>query len=263
MSNLIRSAKSGSDWTAADLDAYNITIVAESAATFFGTQSLPQPHIDQEILEVRDAENMVSDKNAELVNLLDLAMIPSSEESAVDDFAVELFKALGYVRRNRIARTHKDIPLLICGELRHAKTDVCLLDRDQNDILLLVQEDKRFGQGENATFDAQGQLVAEAIGTFSYNNRRRTEAGLEVLDAKVIPGIIMTGTSPTFYKIPVTTQLEYNVRHGLFPSQPTRVAMHQPTVPRPNRRWSEGMKPLDSRSEILKCYEAFKAVVGI
>ena len=80
---------------------------------------------------------------------------------------------------------------------------------------------------------------------------------------KVIPGIIMTGTTPTFYKIPVTSQLEYSVRHGLFPSQPTRVAMHHPTVPRPNHRWSEGMKPLDSRSEILKCYEAFKVVIGI
>jgi hypothetical protein len=80
---------------------------------------------------------------------------------------------------------------------------------------------------------------------------------------QVIPGIIMTGTTPTFYKISVTPQLEHSVRHGLFPSQPTRVAMHQATVPRPNHRWSEGMKPLDSRSEILKCYEAFKAVIGI
>ena len=185
MSNLIRSAKSGSDWTTADLDAYNINIVTEPVVTFFGTETLPQPQVDQELLQVRDARNMVGDRNAELVNLLDLAMVPSSEESAVDDFAVELFKALGYVRRNRIARTHKDIPFLICGEWRHAKTDVCLLDRDQNDILLLVQEDKRFGQGENATTDAQAQLVAEAIGAFSYNNRRRTEAGLEELNAKV------------------------------------------------------------------------------
>ena len=29
---------------------------------------------------------------------------------------------------------------------------------------------------------------------------------------------------PTFYKIPMTSQLEYSVCHGLFPSQPTRVA---------------------------------------
>ena len=34
-------------------------------------------------------------------------------------------------------------PLLICGENRHAKTDVCILDRSQNDILLLVQVDNR------------------------------------------------------------------------------------------------------------------------
>ena len=30
-----------------------------------------------------------------------------------------------------------------------------------------------------------------------------------------------------------------------------------------NHCWSEGMKLLDSRSEILKCYKAFKVVIGI
>jgi hypothetical protein len=36
-----------------------------------------------------------------------------------------------------------------------------------------------------------------------------------------------------------------------------------PPVPRPARRRSEGMKPLDNRREILKCYEAFKVIVGV
>jgi hypothetical protein len=80
---------------------------------------------------------------------------------------------------------------------------------------------------------------------------------------QIVPGIIMIGTAPTFYKILVTTQLEYCVRHGLHPAQRTMVSMYQPSVPRPNRRWSEGMKPLDSRIEILKCYRAFKAIAGI
>ena len=185
MANLIRSAKSGSVWTQAELDAYNITIVSENAATFFGLTVLPQPHIDQELLDNQDAANMTADKNAELINLLDLAMVPSEEESAVVDFAVELFKALGYVRRHRVARTRKDIPLLICGEWRHANADVCIVDRSQNNIVLLVQEDKRFGGSETTRSDAQAQLIAEAIAAFSHNNLLRVEAGLPSHESKV------------------------------------------------------------------------------
>lgn len=184
MANIIRSAKSGSDWTVNELDAYNIRVQLENTGTFFGGQGLPPPEIDAEILTTQDAEDMVSDHNAELINLLDLAMKPApAEESAVDDFAVELFKALGYVKRHRIARTRKDIPFLICGEWRHAKTDVCLVDRLQNDILLLVQEDKRFTP--QAPQDPKAQLIAEAIAAFEYNNRQRTSSGVEALDAKV------------------------------------------------------------------------------
>jgi hypothetical protein len=78
-----------------------------------------------------------------------------------------------------------------------------------------------------------------------------------------MPGIVMLGTTPTFYKIPVVDELVYNVRHGTYPPQPTHVSVCYPPVPRPNRRRSEGMKPLDNRREILQCYEAFKNVVGI
>ena len=99
--------------------------------------------IDQELLNILDADAMQQDRNAGLIVLLDLAMIPDKGETAANDFAVKLFKVLGYVRRQRLARTRVDLPLLICGEERHAKTDVCIVDRSQNDILLLVQADKR------------------------------------------------------------------------------------------------------------------------
>jgi len=36
MANLLRTAKSGSDWTRAELDAYNIAIVPQTKAEFFG-----------------------------------------------------------------------------------------------------------------------------------------------------------------------------------------------------------------------------------
>lgn len=78
-----------------------------------------------------------------------------------------------------------------------------------------------------------------------------------------MPGIILIGTTPTFYKVPVTADLVRHLRLGSYPPEPTIVSEYVPELPRPRRRHSEGMKPLDNRQAILRCYEAFKNVVGI
>lgn len=126
---------------------------------------------------------MQQDPHAQLITLLDLAMIPEKGETAIDDFAVELFKVLGYVRRERVARTRVDLPLFICGEVRYARTDVCIVDRSQNDILLLVQEDKRLEHWES--INARAQLVAEAVAAYNENNARSEAAGLPPMAEKV------------------------------------------------------------------------------
>jgi hypothetical protein len=156
-----------------------------------------------------------------------------------------------------MTRTRTDIPLLICGEERHAKTDVCIVDSD--DILLLIQEDKRHKESK----DPEPQLIAEAIAAFQTNNTRRTRIlGQDSIIHKVMPGITLKGTSPIFYKIPVTTELRQSVALGLYPPTPTVVHAHLPQVARPSRRLSEGMKPLDNRASIFACYEAFKSFVN-
>lgn len=82
---------------------------------------------------------------------------------------------LDYVGRNigRVARTRKDIPHFICGQQRHIKTDVCILDN--NKFVLLVQEDK--------------VTWVDLI------------LGIPELESKVMPGITMKGASPIFYKV--------------------------------------------------------------
>jgi hypothetical protein len=50
MTAIIRSAKSGSDWTTNDLRAYNVNVVNEDIATFFGIDHLPPPPVRQAIL---------------------------------------------------------------------------------------------------------------------------------------------------------------------------------------------------------------------
>lgn len=254
MANLLRTAKPGSNWGPSELAAYSIVVEFQDAPTFFGTDPLPRPAVADEILNNVAADDMNNDSNYKLLRYMDLAMDPPpGEESAVDDFAVHLLTLLGYVPRSRMTRTRVDIPLVICGEQCHAKSDVCIVDSD--DILLLVQEDKRHKESK----DPQAQLVAETIAAFQANNSRRTFIlGQNPLSAKVIPGIILKGSSPTFYKVPVTAELSQAVVLGQYPDKPTIVYAHLPVIPRPARRLSEGMKPLDNRASILACYEAFK-----
>ena len=258
MASILRSAKYGRDWGPNELVAYNIDIQFQNAANFFGVNPLPQPAVANEVLTRLDADDMTNDSNYRFLRYMDLAMdLVPTEESAVDDFAVFLLTMLGYAPRPRMIRTRLDIPFTICGEQCHAKTDVCIVDG--HDILLLVQEDKRHKERK----DPEPQLIAEAIGAFQANNTGRMRVlGQDAIDAKAIPGIILVGSSPTFYKIPVTKELAQAVVLGRFPATPTIVYAHLPAVPRPARRLGEGMKPLDNRRHILACYEAFKHFVN-
>lgn len=193
MADIIRSAKSGSDWTHNETTSYNIHLSFEDAATFFGVAQLPAPAIDNEILTVESADDTVSDANFDLLSLLDIAMEASNpQESAVDDFAVALFHALGYIHRPRVARTRQELRFLICGESRYAKPSVSLIDRSVDDIILLVQEDKRLG---GAT-DAYAQLIAEAIAAYQVNQSTRTASGLPRLQSLVRNELIIETLRP-------------------------------------------------------------------
>jgi hypothetical protein len=180
---LQRSPKSGSEWTWNELICYNIVVRPTDAQAFFGTQlPLPEPQIAPEILSTEHAQDMVDWHHSYLINLLDLANAPiGSTESRVDDFAANLLLNIGYVSRTRVAQTRTDLPLLMCGTMVHAQTDVCVVDREANDILLLVQEDKRLA----GNLDAEPQLIAKALAAFQYNNLRRKLAGRPALVNKV------------------------------------------------------------------------------
>lgn len=128
MANITRSSKSGSDWTPNELLAYNIRVVYQDFATFFGAQNLPDPQINNEVLIAQDVATVQSDDAYTFLRTMDLAMsTPPGKESAVNDFAVNLFRILRYTGRavGRVARTRKDLLFWVCGEERHAKADVC------------------------------------------------------------------------------------------------------------------------------------------
>jgi len=83
--------KSGSDWTSKELIAYNIRVFfTRISPLFFG-----DPQINKEVLTAKDVSTVQSDDAYMFLRTMDLAMAtPPGEESAVDDLAVRLFRAL-------------------------------------------------------------------------------------------------------------------------------------------------------------------------
>jgi hypothetical protein len=260
MAHITRSAKSGPDWTWNELRAYNIRIVTDNVATFFGNPDLPRPSVRQAILTNEHYPiNGLPDKDDRLFfDLMKHAMlIVPEQESAVDDFTAHLLKMLGYDEPDRVVRQRVDIPLFICGSRVPTKTDLCVINRGLNDIVLLVQEDKRHLD----QLDPEPQLIAEAIATFQRNNMRLSRMGLPTSNHMTIPGITIIGTAPTFFKISITTALVEAVEMGSYPDEATIVHKLVPPVPRLELLEERGMGPLDSRAVILGCFESFKQFI--
>ncbi|KAL4070539.1 hypothetical protein J3A83DRAFT_3219578 [Scleroderma citrinum] len=256
MSQLIRIAKSSSDWTMHDLNAYNISVISvinQDATAFFGCSVLPEPtHIHGEVLTAPCAKQAVSPDARELLCHMDHAMLVLEDvESAVVDFVVLLLRALGYTKRGRFFRTRQDIHYVICGESRLATADVSIIEN--NEILLVGLEGKQ-------PIDLGGptpQLTALAIAAFAANNDFRVSVlGQRPLPSKVMLGFSKTAIYPVFYKILVTEELVTAVERGLYSATPTVVYAHKRTLPNPRHR-ENGMIPSDNKRAILSCFEAF------
>ena len=87
MANLIRSAKSGSEWTTNELTAYNISIIEQGQDAFFGAP-LPPYTGPAVFVQHKDRVHGLDVTSLALIKRLDLAMkLIEGEESAVDGFA--------------------------------------------------------------------------------------------------------------------------------------------------------------------------------
>ena len=257
MANALRSAKSGSDWSRNELLAYNITISSVTLNQFFHHGADPSlDHLDPAILNVSPGSEdpSLSEAVAEYLGYLDLATT-ATQESAIDDFAAHTLRLLGFNERKTLVRTCYVIPLTICGDAnRAAQMDVCLLHRPTLVLLVLV-EDKTLS---NRT-DAEAQVVAKAIAAFQFNNAKRGDSGLPLLNSMTIPCITMSGTRPTFYLVPVTQDLSNAVIQGHSPAVQTQVSKCV-TVGTHDRRSSEGMGDIEYRRLALKRLLAFKTL---
>jgi hypothetical protein len=182
-------------------------------------------------------------------------VVAHGEESAVDDFTAHLLTLLRYEVADHFIRTRVNIPLLVSGGITQAQTDLCLVDR-KHETLLVMQEDKSHLAGMDPE-----PLIAEAIATYQYNNMWLKRIGLPTIQVKMIPGIVMVGSTPTFHKILITQDLVFAVQIGQYPEKPTIVHKLIPPVADLNQLFQDGMRPLNNGDIILRCFEAFKRFV--
>jgi hypothetical protein len=231
---------------------------------FFGLagNNLPPPQND-DFLAFQNAEAALDHVEPGTFRLLqDLELTMNNNlgvnEASVDTFFRGLLYSIGYANpaegRQLIAK--RNIRFWVCGKKKQARPDHSI--RDANKYVLLVIEDK--AQGSTTYPRVVAQLIAQAIAAFQINNQKRQELHLNTLDDAIIPGIIMIGSSPAFFNIPVTTELVHAVEFGQFPPQPTIVHMHRPQVAVPHHYNIDGMVPIANWIIILSSLEAFRVL---
>jgi len=251
MAHIIRTPKSASDWTHNELRAYHIVVRDESVASFFGVDVLPEPNCPRDFLTESTSTPNTDPVTDDLIwNMEDASADSELGEGPVDLFARSLFVALGFTSKAVHPSVRRPLQLMIGSEPRSAQVDVCLIHDRM--VLLLVQEDKAGGR---PPWSGEAQLVAEAVAA----RQRNVLVGAVPENATiVVPAILMVGTYPVFYKIPVGAELDASVVSLAYPAGETEVARCVPEVPRPGMRYRDGMYPLDSRVAILRYFEAFR-----
>jgi hypothetical protein len=126
MASLIRSAKSGSDWSRHELLAYNITGQYQDVIDFFGDELGSIDHLDSNLLPSADptiAANFSKETYRFLV-YLDLA---SRGNGAIDELANSALQVTCFEQIGTILRMRHDIPFFICRDTPLAARRTCVL----------------------------------------------------------------------------------------------------------------------------------------
>ncbi|KAJ7306836.1 hypothetical protein DFH08DRAFT_793238 [Mycena albidolilacea] len=262
MANIVLSAKPSNQWTFNELAGLNISIEAVAAPSFFGS-ALPDLQTDPTLLahpvlieNLTHPSDAISKDNSLFFRYLRHATrrftLGPATDSAVNDFTAFLLRMLDYDEPKGLVHQRMELDLMMCGQWVTAKPDVVIMN-DQ-DYILLVQRYTR--QAE-----AEPQLIAAAIAAHYENNRRLRTLGLPTVAAKAFAGIIMIGTAPTFYQIPVSEALVEAVGTGQYPPVATVVRKLFPPVHNMRDHLCDGMVPLANRQIILQCLGAFRQFV--
>ena len=241
----------GRKWTQEDVLAYNIKIVNQDLKTFFGVTDFPSPDVEGDALTAENFADATSDGTLNVLLPMDRVTDLGNRESRTLDFVRELFHLPHYwgMYQKRFFTMGWGLTYLAYQGGKYPWVDASIMDEFR--VLLLVVKVHTHTRG----FDPEPRLISDAIAAFHNDNIMRVKRlGTNPVASKIMPGIVMDGTMPTFYKIPITDELVRAVESGEKPNLETVVHVYVPEVPRPE----EGMKPLDNRVIILSCFEAFK-----
>jgi hypothetical protein len=249
-----RPSKMGRKWTQDDVLAYKIKVVYQDLQTFFGVTDLPPPNAEWSVrgnsFSAQDFATAKEPVTPHMFRYMNIVTDPDNRESHTISFVRELFNMVCYPNVARRTETMTWLKLRhLTSQGRPPQIDVCIMDNSF--VIHLVVKVDRHSRG----FDPEARLISDAIAAFHNDNIMRVKRlGTDPLTSKVMPGIVMDGTMPTFYKIPITAELVKAVESGKRPEEETVVHAYIPEVPRPE----EGMKSLDNRHIILSCFEAFR-----
>ncbi|KAG1795253.1 hypothetical protein EV424DRAFT_1648952 [Suillus variegatus] len=264
MANIIRSAKSSSNWDVNELIAYNITVTAVPSQQFFPQEidvPLTAAGLDP-VLATADSDSEVrpdadvSRNTAHFLQYLQDATTPYFDVQnvrvpSIDDFARQVLITVGFTRGPYCVLRRRSIPLLICDYNRKvAQISVCLRDMESGMLLLLQMDKTQIGRS-----NVEACMIPGAIAAYQLNNNKRQERGLPPLDAMTMPCIKMIGTRPTFYLVPVTKALSDAVISCQYPSAKTEVLKCEVASDH-----NGGMEAPEYRGIALQYYVAFKSL---
>ena len=189
-----------------------------------------------------------------------------SEESAVDDMARNLFLMFRFDAGQLSVRSRITLKLNMAGDYFEANPDVCIETLDLSIKLLvqqevLVQEDEGDDVASNEDQEPEAQLIAKAIAAYQTNCKTLYNQGREdeIPDVQNMLGVVLVGTCPTFYVIPVSRAFSDNLRRGIQPNEDMIVS-----------KYMIKNSPVDLRNtilcshhrhEIMQCFEAFKRML--
>ena len=198
-----------------------------SVRTFFGVTDLPPPDVAKDALTAQVVTTTTDYWTSHMHLHMDNMTDPDDREYGNIDFVAQLFNVVRYlnVKQNRFFMFKPKLRYL-ANQGRPPQVDVCIRD-DTRAILLVVKVDRHL-RGS----DPELQLISDAIAAFHNDSIMRVKRlGTNPLTSKVMPGIVMDGTMPTFYKIPITPKLVTAVESGGQPEEETIVCAYR-TVPR-------------------------------
>ncbi|KXN86848.1 hypothetical protein AN958_09584, partial [Leucoagaricus sp. SymC.cos] len=250
-------AESGKKWGNNELEAFNITIEDAPIPAFFETQNLPPSRFADSAIWNNEREPPKDTGISELESGLYFYMKFAEEEAGLETgaFTWFLLRLFGFTSKYRRVRQRPSMHFMMSGKRVNASADVTLVGIE--DFLLVVQKDKLHQSSENP----EAQLIAATIAAFYENRERLRCVGRPAPTQQVLFGITMAGTAPIFYRVLVTEKLLRALEHGPYPEEETVVLRFVPPVPTMNSYLTSGMRPLENRRIVFRCFERLEALI--